>query len=209
MDFFSILERYCMKKWAVIVAVLIGLLGAGLAEASPAGEKYWLSFGPYLSAGAMFQDDGDESAEAALDAPFGGGLGIAHIGTFSWQALFEGDFLPMSPGGAWRAEGTLGFLYLTLGGGIAQFFGSGVLTTLGPAAALHLPLTWGPNEREGRVDVLSLFYRLDFPVAGPRPAEDYDLKHHVGLRYQFDFPGLLRLFKTPGQGWWGAMPANR
>jgi len=187
-----------MRILTVFVVAL--LLVAATAAAAPIGDDYWLSFGPFVTAGAHLQPQADDAGETA-DAVLGGGLGLIHLGGFAYQAQLEGAYLPVLGGGTIRGELGAGYGYLLVGGSIAQYYGEDALTTVGPVVTASIPLHGGGPEPRRTTHAVSVFYRLDVPVSGPDP--EYELRHQAGLRFLFDSPVLLEIFNTPRGSWWG------
>ncbi|MDP8222011.1 MAG: hypothetical protein P9L99_01510 [Candidatus Lernaella stagnicola] len=180
------------------LAILCVLAAVALAAASPAGNDYWLAFGPFLTAGGHFQAEKDAATEAA-DGFMGGGLSIGHIENFSWLALFEGDYLPASSAGQIRGEATAGFSYLTLGGSISQTYGHRGILAGGPVVAFSYPFV-SPEGPRTRAHLVGVFYRLDLPLTGEE--DEFEIRHQAGVRFLFDTPGLAYIMSRPQKSWW-------
>lgn len=181
-----------MRNAALILAVILAT--SSLAAAAPIGDGYWLSIGPFATLGGHLQGAEDDASDAG-DAVLGGGVGLTHVGGFSYHALFEGAYLPVSPGGTVRGEVGFGYGYLLLGGSVAQYYGGDSIVTAGPTVTVSLPIATGATTH-----VAGIFYRLDVPVAGPGP--EYELRHQAGVRFLFDFPVLFKMFAAPQRSWW-------
>jgi hypothetical protein len=188
-----------MKRLFFLTAILLFGIAAS-AWATPAGENYWLSFGPFLTAAGQFLPGGDEISKAT-DAYLGGGLGCGHSGDFSFMLQAEGGAMPLSRSGQLRGEARLGFKYLTLGPTFAGTIGRYSIVTIGPAVSFDYPILTGATAREGKDHLLSLFYRLDVPVGGN--VEGLRLRHQAGVRFLFDVPLFTQVFAKPSKSWWG------
>jgi hypothetical protein len=184
----------------IIFLWMLWLFAAGAAWATPAGDEYWLDMGVFPVVAGQFQVKADPSGKA-LDTFLGGGLGVGHVGGFAWQALLEGGGLPVAKTGQVRAEARLGYWRITIGPSYSTTIAPRLVETLGPAIALDWPLTIGPSPREGRDNVLSVFYRLDVPVNGK--GENFQLRHQVGVRFLFDLPELAISLLRPAPQWLG------
>lgn len=187
-----------MKSIRLAMILLLGCAAA--AWATPAGDNYWLSFGPFLTAAGQFLPEKDDISDST-DAYLGGGLGCGHIGDFSFMLQVEGGAMPVSQTGQLRGEARLGFKYLTLGPSFAMTIGKFSVVSIGPAVSFDYPIETGATPREGKVHLAGVFYRLDAPVGDN--AEGLQLRHQVGLRFLFDVPLFTQLFTRPTKSWWG------
>jgi hypothetical protein len=189
-----------MVNRAVIVIVVVTALCAADALASPVGDNYWLAFGPFATVAGHFQGEADETSEAN-DMLLAAGLGVAHVGAFAWAASVEGGGLPWSGAGQVRGELRFGSYYVTIGATVAQTIAHRGALTAGPSACFSWPFFTAKEPRDGSAHVLSVFYRLDFPL-GDR-ADEYTLRHVAGVSFLFDVPALLRVFSMPAKPWYG------